>query len=80
MQAHQIAKTIGSEKMRQTPMDRWIEAAEARRICRMAQEMRARPAAPTRLSNLLMTKLRSMARPQILSRRPARATSTPSGS
>ena len=73
MQAQQIAKTAGSEKMRQTRMDRWIEAAEARRVSQIAQERWARPMAPMRLSNLLMAKLRSMVRPQISHRPPARA-------
>lgn len=48
--------------MRQTTMDRWIEAAEARRISQIAQENWAPPPPPTPLPNLLMTKLRSMVR------------------
>ena len=52
--------------MRQTRMDRWIEAAEARRISQIAQEMRPMaPLPPMTVSNSLMTKLRSMVTPQI---------------
>lgn len=60
--------------MRQTRMDRWIEAAEARRISQIAQETGPMaPMPPITLTNLLMTKLRSMVTPQISHQPPDRA-------
>ena len=50
--------------MRQTPMDRWIEAAEANRFCLVAQQTFARPAEQTPFSIPLLMRLRSMARPE----------------
>ncbi len=46
--------------MRQTTMDRWIEAAEARRVSQIAQEEWAQPPAPMPPLNSLLTRLRSM--------------------
>ena len=45
--------------MRQTTMDRWIEAAEARRVCEraMAEQMRPSLLAPTPKPLSLITKL-----------------------
>jgi hypothetical protein len=62
--------------MRQTTMDRWIEAAEAKRVCQIAHQMQARSIAPPPLPHSLMTKLRSMVRPQISDRYRARAAAT----
>jgi hypothetical protein len=51
--------------MRQTAMDRWIEAAEANRFCLVVQQRRDRPTEQTLLSaSLLLMRLRSMAQPQ----------------
>jgi hypothetical protein len=49
--------------MRQTTMDRWIEAAEANRFCQIAQQTSARSTEPP-LINSLLTRLRSMVRPE----------------
>jgi hypothetical protein len=46
--------------MRQTTMDRWIEAAEARRVSQIVQEGWAQPPAPMQLPDPLLTRLRSM--------------------
>ena len=50
--------------MRQTTMDRWIEAAETNRFCLVAQQTFARPAEQTPFSIPLLMRLRSMARPE----------------
>jgi hypothetical protein len=62
--------------MRQTTMDRWLEAAEAKRVFQIAHQLQARSIAPPALPRSLMTKLRSMVRPQISDRYRARAAAT----
>ena len=52
--------------MRQTQMGRWIEAAEATRFCQIAQQTCARSMEPTPLTNSLLSRLRSMVRPETL--------------
>jgi hypothetical protein len=54
--------------MRQTPMDRWIEAAEANRFCLIAQQRRDQPTDQTPLAPLL-TRLRSMVQPEVFHQR-----------
>jgi hypothetical protein len=52
----------GEDEMRQTMTDRWIEAAEARRVCEraMAEQIRPRLLAPTSQPLSLITKLCAM--------------------
>ena len=50
--------------MRQTAMDRWIEAAEANRFCLIAHQTRVRSAEKTPVLNSLLTRLRSMVWPE----------------
>ena len=52
--------------MRQTPMDRWIESAEATRFCQIAQQTCARPMESTTPTNSLLSRLRSVVRPETL--------------
>ena len=59
--------------MRQRATDRWMEAAEARRVCQIAQQMRVPPTAQTGLVSVLVTKLGLMVRPGMSDRRPVRA-------
>ena len=67
--------------MRQTTMDRWIEAAEANRFCLIAQQTPARSMEPTTpLTNSLLTRLRSMVRPETSHPSPVHAAVTSSGS
>lgn len=46
--------------MRQTTMDRWIEAAEARRVSQIAREELEQPPELAPLQASLLTRLRSM--------------------
>lgn len=46
--------------MRQTTMDRWIEAAEARRVSQIAREGFEQPPELATLQASLLTRLRSM--------------------
>jgi len=50
----------GTKQMRQTTMDRWIEAAEARRVSQIAQERWVQPPQLAPLPDSLLTRLRSM--------------------
>ena len=62
--------------MRQRPMDRWIEAAEATRFCQIAQQTCARSMEPTPLTNSLLSRLRSMVRPETPHQSPLHAAVT----
>jgi len=54
-------------------MDRWIEAAEARRVCERAigEQLQLRPVGPTPQPLSLMTKLRTVLRLDAAHQRPA---------
>ena len=59
--------------MRQAMMDRWIEVAEARRVCEraMAEEVRPEVMVPTPQPVHLITKLRAVITPHASHRRSA---------
>jgi len=59
--------------MQQRMMDRWIEAAEARRVCERAigEQIQVRPVGPTPQPLSLMTKLRTMLGLDAAHQRPA---------
>jgi hypothetical protein len=59
--------------MRQTTMDRWIEAAEANRFCQIAQQTCARSMEPTPVTNSLLTRLLLMVRPETPHQSPVHA-------
>ena len=61
--------------MSQTAMDRWMEAAEAKRVCQIAHQMQP-PSKASSPHNSFMTKLRSMVVPQISPCRPPRVAAT----
>ena len=62
----------GRDVVQQRMMDRWIEAAEARRVCERAigEQIQVRPVRPTPQPLSLMTKLRTMLRLDAADRRP----------
>ena len=62
--------------MRQTAMDRWIEAAEADRFCLVAHQTCVRSAEKTPVPSSLFTRLRSMVRPETSQMCRVRATVT----
>lgn len=62
--------------MRRMAMDRWIEAAEAQRVRRMAQQMAVQHPPQRRFLSLLLTTVRAIARLWIPQRRQDRAGET----
>jgi hypothetical protein len=73
--ARQTTRSLGEDLMSHTAMDRWMEAAEARRVCQIAHQMQPPSKAPT-LQNSFMKKLRSMVLPQISPCRAPRVAAT----